>query len=197
MRAPLSLVLLSTALSAAAPLRGLQHGAPGAAAGVGGAPADLTLTEQLLQERQRQQKGVHVSMKLIHSEEKFEHSHTCKGCSGLSGPCITGEWMKASTAMNHPHGMLFCSFYATDGPRKGKCAPHYHDCFHKHWKQWRKPHQDHSKGRVVHHAIRSFTPPKSKSRRHAASVKALMKQIALLKLEKKIAALKKKKHGGR
>ena len=99
--------------------------------------------------------------------------------------------------MNHPHGMLFCSFYATDGPRKGKCAPHYHDCFHKHWKQWRKPHQDHSKGRVVHHAIRSFTPPKSKSRRHAASVKALMKQIALLKLEKKIAALKKKKHGGR
>ena len=117
MRAPLSLVLLSTALSAAAPLRGLQHGAPGAVAGVGSAPADLTLTEQLLQERQRQQKGVHVSMKLIHSEEKFEHSHTCKGCSGLSGPCITGEWMKASTAMNHPHGMLFCSFYATDGPR--------------------------------------------------------------------------------
>ena len=171
------------------PFRGL-HSRPGVSA--------LELTEEVAQREQH----VKVTTAFIDAEQKYERGHSCKGCSGLSGPCITGEWMKQSTAMNHPHGMLFCSFYETSGERKGKCAKNYHDCFKKHWKKTfgKGSATDKSSGTVVHHAVRSVTPAKSPTPAAAggaSSLAALKKQIALLKLEKQISALKKSKGAGR
>jgi hypothetical protein len=51
----------------------------------------------------------------------------CRGCVGIQGPCITGEWQAESRANNAPHGLLFCTYYGADGA----CPPHFTDCFAK------------------------------------------------------------------
>ena len=51
----------------------------------------------------------------------------CRGCVGIQGPCITGEWQAESRANNAPHGLLFCTYYGADGA----CPPRFTDCFAK------------------------------------------------------------------
>ena len=79
--------------------------------------------------------------------------------------------------------MLFCAYYDRSS---GTCPHGYTDCFKNH------PRPDHTRGRVTHHAIRSYhkAPSHSSGGSAASKLAALQKQIAMLKLEREIAKLK-------
>jgi hypothetical protein len=83
--------------------------------------------------------------------------------------------------------MLFCSYYDRNS---GVCPKGYTDCFKQH------PRPDHAVGHAYHHAIRSYHAPPRRAPSSgggggaAGKLAALQKQIAMLKLEREIAALK-------